>query len=195
MRLTNTYTRFANVPDFGEAQELYEQVVQEFHQFMAKVEHLADLLGLTPEEVFQEIQEDFLGGGKIASTRSSTNPMYMDAGRLREHLANELAQWNSEGYRTPERAESFWTKVKKLARMIGETPEEVYRDLRDDADRIIDEESGLPEGIEPSGRASARKGKAVNPWAVCHSQLGPEKNGKFERCVQDVKKTHKIKKD
>lgn len=41
---------------------------------------------------------------------------------------------------------------------------------------------------------SAKKGKAVNPWAICHSQLGPEKNEKFERCVRDVKKKHKIKK-
>jgi hypothetical protein len=44
-------------------------------------------------------------------------------------------------------------------------------------------------------RVEAMKGEAVNPWAVCHSQLGPEKDEKFERCVQDVKKTHKIKKD
>lgn len=27
-----------------------------------------------------------------------------------------------------------------------------------------------------------------NPWAVCHSTVGPEKSDKFERCVKDVKK-------
>jgi hypothetical protein len=42
---------------------------------------------------------------------------------------------------------------------------------------------------------SAKKGKAVNPWAVCHESTGPEKGEKFERCVQDVKKKHKIKHD
>jgi helicase len=29
---------------------------------------------------------------------------------------------------------------------------------------------------------SAKKGKAVNPWAVCHESTGPEKGEKFERC-------------
>jgi hypothetical protein len=186
MRLTNTYTRFANVPDFGEAQELYEQVAHEFYQLMAKVEHLADLLGLTPEEVFQEIQEDFLGGGKIASTRSATLPMRMDAGELREHLAHELHQWQVEGSRSPDWVRSFWVKVKHLAKMIGKTKEEVHQELQEDAGSMEDEED------LDLGRTSA---KAVNPWAVCHSQLGPEKNEKFERCVQDVKKKSPIKKD
>lgn len=30
-----------------------------------------------------------------------------------------------------------------------------------------------------------------NPWAICHSQLGPKKNAKFERCVRQVKKSLK----
>jgi hypothetical protein len=37
--------------------------------------------------------------------------------------------------------------------------------------------------------------KAVNPWAVCHESVGPEKSEKFERCVKDVKKKSPIKKD
>jgi len=28
----------------------------------------------------------------------------------------------------------------------------------------------------------------VNPWAVCHSSVGPKKDAKFERCVMAVKK-------
>jgi hypothetical protein len=35
--------------------------------------------------------------------------------------------------------------------------------------------------------------KAVNPWAVCHESVGPEKSDKFERCVKDVKKKSPIK--
>lgn len=34
-----------------------------------------------------------------------------------------------------------------------------------------------------------KKKKKVNPWAVCHAQLGPKKTAKFERCVRDVKKS------
>ena len=30
-----------------------------------------------------------------------------------------------------------------------------------------------------------------NPWAICHSQLGPKKDAKFERCVKSVKKSLK----
>ena len=41
-----------------------------------------------------------------------------------------------------------------------------------------------------------KKGKAVNPWAVCTKSTGGKKKDpdKFERCVMDVKKEHKIKK-
>lgn len=30
-----------------------------------------------------------------------------------------------------------------------------------------------------------------NPWAICHKQLGPKKNAKFESCVKQVKKSLK----
>jgi hypothetical protein len=32
-----------------------------------------------------------------------------------------------------------------------------------------------------------KEGKS-NPWAICHSQVGPKKTRKFERCVKSVKK-------
>lgn len=40
---------------------------------------------------------------------------------------------------------------------------------------------------------SKKGAKAVNPWAVCHESVGPEKSDKFERCVKDVKKKSPIK--
>lgn len=40
----------------------------------------------------------------------------------------------------------------------------------------------------------AKKGKKVNPWAVCTSSVGREDKDKYERCVMDVKKKHGIKK-
>jgi len=44
--------------------------------------------------------------------------------------------------------------------------------------------------------AKKKKGKKVNPWAVCNKSVGKKKNPeKFERCVMDVKKKHPIKKD
>ena len=35
---------------------------------------------------------------------------------------------------------------------------------------------------------SKKKEDGPNPWAICHSQVGPKKSRKFERCVQSVKK-------
>ena len=36
-------------------------------------------------------------------------------------------------------------------------------------------------------------GSKVNPWAICHAQLGKEKTDKFERCVKQVKAKQGIK--
>ena len=35
---------------------------------------------------------------------------------------------------------------------------------------------------------SEEKDKKLNPWAICHAQVGPKKTRKFERCVMSVKK-------
>ncbi|KKN80258.1 hypothetical protein LCGC14_0332270 [marine sediment metagenome] len=38
-----------------------------------------------------------------------------------------------------------------------------------------------------------KKGKAVNPWAVCTASAGREDKAKYERCIKDVKKKHPVK--
>lgn len=35
------------------------------------------------------------------------------------------------------------------------------------------------------------KGNKNSPWAICHKQLGPKKNAKFESCVKQVKESLK----
>jgi hypothetical protein len=35
---------------------------------------------------------------------------------------------------------------------------------------------------------SEEKDNKLNPWAICHSQVGPKKSRKWERCVREVKK-------
>jgi hypothetical protein len=35
---------------------------------------------------------------------------------------------------------------------------------------------------------SKKKEDGPNPWAICHSQVGPKKSRKWERCVREVKK-------
>lgn len=41
---------------------------------------------------------------------------------------------------------------------------------------------------EMMGMSEDKKYDKVNPWAICHAQVGPKKTRKFERCVMAVKK-------
>ena len=46
------------------------------------------------------------------------------------------------------------------------------------------------EGEIGEGKKKSKKSEP-NPWSICHSQVGPKKTRKFERCVQAVKKSLK----
>ena len=59
----------------------------------------------------------------------------------------------------------------------------------------IGQEMKWIEAVAKDNKESAKKGKPVNPWAVCTKQVGREDKEKYERCVQDVKAKHPIKKD
>jgi len=50
--------------------------------------------------------------------------------------------------------------------------------------------------VDKENRVAEKKGKAVNPWAICNLSTGGKKKNpeKFESCIMDVKKKHKIKK-
>ena len=52
--------------------------------------------------------------------------------------------------------------------------------MGDDSDAQIDKYEDMTEAEEKN-----------NPWAICHTQLGPKKTAKFERCVKAVKKSLK----
>jgi hypothetical protein len=61
-----------------------------------------------------------------------------------------------------------------------------------DADQEADD--GMDDDTSPQnhdskmiGMSEEKKDKP-NPWAICHSQVGPKKSRKWERCVQSVKK-------
>ena len=51
--------------------------------------------------------------------------------------------------------------------------------MGDDSDKAVDAEKEVTE----------IKKDEDNPWAICHAQLGPKRNNKFERCVRQVKKS------
>ena len=43
-------------------------------------------------------------------------------------------------------------------------------------------------GDETDGMGMMEEKDGPNPWAICHSQVGPKKSRKWERCVREVKK-------
>ena len=43
-------------------------------------------------------------------------------------------------------------------------------------------------GDETDGMGMFEEKDGPNPWAICHSQVGPKKSRKWERCVREVKK-------
>jgi hypothetical protein len=53
----------------------------------------------------------------------------------------------------------------------------------------------LLEKVGKGNVVAEKKGKPVNPWAICTESVGREDKEKYERCVLDVKKKHPIKKE
>jgi hypothetical protein len=58
--------------------------------------------------------------------------------------------------------------------------------MGDDSDKEIDKYEDMTEQ-----KSKELKKKESNPFAICHAQLGPERDDKFERCVRKVKKSLK----
>ena len=48
-------------------------------------------------------------------------------------------------------------------------------------------DDGFGGGDDGMGMMEDKK-DGPNPWAICHSQVGPKKSRKWERCVREVKK-------
>lgn len=84
-------------------------------------------------------------------------------------------------------------------------PFEVYeKEMKEDEEDPMDFEKGErtqdPHQVGPSsddgfgnyddgtGEFNEIKKSDNNPWAICHSQLGSDRNAKYERCVRSVKK-------
>lgn len=98
------------------------------------------------------------------------------------------------------------TDSASIAKLKGEKkPFEVYeKEVREDEEDPMDFEKGErsqdPHQVGPSsddgfgnyddgtGEFNEIKKSDNNPYAICHAQLGSERDAKFERCVRSVKK-------
>ena len=62
-----------------------------------------------------------------------------DAGRQREQLARDLADWFSAGFWPSAKAQRWWQRVRRLARATGQTENAVYADLDQDALALLNQ--------------------------------------------------------
>lgn len=67
------------------------------------------------------------------------------------------------------------------------TGQEAPHDANDMAPDGMDDDSDTNRKM--MGMSESDKNPEKNPWSICHAQLGPKKNAKFERCVRQVKKS------
>lgn len=79
------------------------------------------------------------------------------------------------------------------------TREQLEEQWTQEVFEAVDAASGRPGAIEAGTRRmfveAKKKGKPVNPWAICTKSVGREDKEKYERCVMDVKAKHPVKKD
>jgi len=72
-------------------------------------------------------------------TRTTGTQTY-DAGRQRETLARDLADWMAAGFWPSAKARRWWRRLRRLARATGQTEDAAYADLEADAAAIMAEE-------------------------------------------------------
>lgn len=74
-------------------------------------------------------------------------------------------------------------------KITGQLPPEDQADETNDG--MDDDTNPRNKNLSSVGMTEGKKSDKKNPWAICHAQLGPRKNAKFESCVKQVKKSLK----
>jgi hypothetical protein len=71
--------------------------------------------------------------------------------------------------------------------------DQAYTGQQGSHDEYQSSDDGMDDDTSPENHDSKMIGMSEekdepNPWAICHSQVGPKKSRKWERCVREVKK-------
>jgi hypothetical protein len=71
--------------------------------------------------------------------------------------------------------------------------DQAYTGQQGSHDEYQASDDGMDDDTSPENHDSKMIGMSEekdepNPWAICHSQVGPKKSRKWERCVREVKK-------
>jgi hypothetical protein len=114
-------------------------------------------------------------GGKIGNVVVSQDPntkevmVTAEEGEMKETETDDVTDKNALG-------------ADALQTLTGQDAPHMANDMAPDG---MDDDSDDDRNM--MGMSEEKKNKP-NPWAICHSQVGPKKSRKWERCVKEVKK-------
>lgn len=114
-------------------------------------------------------------GGKIGNVTIAQDPstkevmVTAEEGEMKETETDDVTDKNALG-------------ADALQTLTGQDAPHMANDMAPDG---MDDDSDNDRGM--MGMSEEKKNKP-NPWAICHSQVGPKKSRKWERCVKEVKK-------
>jgi hypothetical protein len=72
-----------------------------------------------------------------------------------------------------------------LQNLTGQEAPHMANDIAPDG---MDDDSDNNRNMMGMAEEKSKDDEGPNPWAICHSQVGPKKSRKWERCVKAVKK-------
>ena len=90
-----------------------------------------------------------------------------------------------------------WEEMGKVGGWLKEAQTQMTQTMPlDGVQNAEDSKADFKQVAKKEEVKEAKKGKPVNPWAVCHTTVDKDKNpDKFEKCVMDIKAKHPVKKD
>jgi hypothetical protein len=134
-------------------------------------------------------------------TESQVNILYSKllGEQVQEMPAKKSYQVGPDGGNLPPSPKGYNVKKTATGDVVATPNEsELEEDVEVSNDPNKETETQDPEQVGPSsddgfgnendGDMSEGKKDGPNPWAICHSQVGPKKSRKWERCVREVKK-------
>jgi len=108
----------------------------------------------------------------INKLKSEKKPFQVYEKKLEEDATDDVTDKNALG-------------ADSLQNLTGQEAPHMANDMAPDG---MDDDSDNNRNMMGMAEEKSKDDKGPNPWAICHSQVGPKKSRKWERCVKAVKK-------
>jgi len=122
--------------------------------------------------------------GKGVTTISSKNPQAPQIAKNLNAQGVNVSMTEIEEDETDDLTDSDALATDALQNVTGQDDPHDENDMGKDG---MDDDSDNNRKMMGMAEAKHKENKP-NPWAICHSQVGPKKSRKWERCVREVKK-------